>query len=279
MIFNPIAKINLGLNVTERREDGYHNIETVFFPIDISDKLEVEVKPVRDNHLELMLDGNEIEGNIEDNLIVKAHKLLSKDYDLLDCRCRLTKHIPTQAGLGGGSSDAAFMLKALNTLNNLQLTDIELESYAAKLGADCSFFIKCKPTFASGIGNDFYEVNITKELNDKWICLVKPPVAVSTKEAYNGILPKHPLRCCKEIVSLPLYKWKGLLSNDFEQTIFQKYPQVGAIKDRLYSMGAIYAQMSGSGSSVYGMFSEKPTHITDKIFRDCYVGISQIKLI
>lgn len=253
MITFPNAKINLGLNIVEKRPDGYHNLETIFYPVHIEDALEVnEFSGKNDRDLELHTSGITIAGNAEDNLIVKAYRLLKQKYPLPPIDIYIHKHIPSGAGLGGGSSDAAFMLKLLNEKYNLRIGDDELESYAASLGADCAFFIKNKPVFASGIGNIFEPIDM--QLNNMYIMIVKPDIFVSTKEAFSLIKPAHPKLSLKEIIRKPVTEWKAWMVNDFEESVFANHPEIARIKEELYENGAVYAAMSGSGSSVYGLF-------------------------
>ena len=261
MITFPNAKINLGLNITEKRPDGYHNLETVFYPVPIEDALEIHVQnncqlPAANGQVQkfsLHQAGLEITGNAADNLVVKAYLMLDKVFDLPPVDIHLYKHIPSGAGLSGGSSDAAFMLKLLNKRFELGLTAEKLEEYAAALGADCAFFINNMPTYAEGIGNLFSP--ITLSLKDYQILLVKPDIFVSTQEAFSLIKPHKPEYSLKETIALPVSEWKERLVNDFETSVFPQYPAIGEIKDKLYQKGAIYAAMSGSGSSVFGLFT------------------------
>lgn len=265
----PNAKINIGLNVLERRPDGYHNIETVFYPIGLKDELYVaksEIVYERKIDYTLEVFGTEVTDDPEKNLIIKALRLIQKDFDIEPVDVQLRKNIPFGAGLGGGSSDAAFMLKALNELFELRLTYDELEKYAVKLGADCPVFIRNRPIFASGIGDVFSPVDIS--LAGYHFVLVKPDVHVSTPEAYSSVSPRHPENNILEIIKEPISAWKKLLKNDFEMPVFSKYPVIKEIKDTLYEMGAVYASMSGSGSSVYGLFEDIPDGLKkfDKYF-------------
>ena len=255
MIVYPNAKINLGLNVVERRSDGYHNIETIFYPIGIQDVLSVETSETCSDY-SFSSSGIAIGGDPEDNLIVKAYHLLRSEYEFPPVDIALHKQIPFGAGLGGGSADAAFMLKALNEHFELKITPKKLEKLASKLGADCPFFIKNKPVFASGIGNIFSSVKIS--LKGYWMLLIKPEIHVSTAEAYSGILPTPSEKSLTELIQLPISEWKKHIKNDFEKSVFEKQPEIKKIKDKIYDLGALYASMSGSGSSVYGIFAEKP---------------------
>ncbi len=271
MITFPNAKINLGLNIIEKRPDGYHNLETVFYPIFIEDALEVvSLKDTIDKEYRLHISGAAIEGNPKENLVIKAYRLLQKYYKFPPIDIYLHKHIPAGAGLGGGSSDAAFMLKLLNETYCLNLSTAKLESYAAMLGADCAFFIKNEPVFASGIGNIFEPIDLS--LADYYITIVKPDIFVSTREAFSLIKPSRPLLSLKEIIRKPIEEWKEWMFNDFEVSVFTKYPDIRMIKEVLYCNGALYASMSGSGSSVFGIFKEDPTFLlTEEKFRHCFI--------
>ncbi len=254
MITFPNAKINLGLNITAKRPDGYHNLETVFYPVPIEDALEIHVQHnSTDKKFALHQAGMEITGNAEDNLVVKAYLLLDKEFNLPPVDIHLYKHIPSGAGLGGGSSDAAFMLKLLNERFELKLTNEKLEEYAATLGADCAFFIKNTPTYAEGIGNIFSPLSLS--LKGYQILLVKPDIFVSTREAFSLVRPHKPEYSLKEIITHPISEWKEQMVNDFETSVFPQYPVIGEIKEELYKNGVIYAAMSGSGSSVFGLFA------------------------
>ena len=254
MITFPNAKINLGLNITAKRPDGYHNLETVFYPVPIEDALEIHVlNNSTDKKFSLHQAGMKITGNAEDNLVVKAYLLLDKEFNLPPVDIHLYKHIPSGAGLGGGSSDAAFMLKLLNERFELKLTDEKLEEYAATLGADCAFFIKNTPTYAEGIGNIFSPLSLS--LKGYQILLVKPDIFVSTREAFSLVRPHEPEYSLKEIITHPVSEWKEQMVNDFEASVFPQYPVIGEIKEELYKNGAMYAAMSGSGSSVFGLFA------------------------
>ena len=267
MITYPNAKINLGLNIVEKRPDGYHNLETIFYPINLQDALEVtELDGV--GEYALTLSGTPIEGDPDQNLVVKTYRLLKKDFpDMPAIDIHMYKHIPTGAGLGGGSADAAFMIKLLNEKFKLGLSIEKMEEYAATLGADCAFFIQNKPVFASGIGNIFEPIQLS--LKGYYLVLVKPDIFVSTKDAFSLIQPMKPSQSLREIVRMPVETWRATMKNDFENSVFQKYPEIAAIKDKLYDMGAIYASMSGSGSSVYGIFREQ-VEFVDEIFSGCF---------
>lgn len=270
MITFPNAKINLGLRVVSKRSDGYHNLETVFYPVPLSDAL--EIIPAAEKEDKLIISGMFIDGSTEDNLVVKALELLRNDFVIPPLEIYLRKKIPLGAGLGGGSADAAFMLKLLNDFCQLQLSEEQLEDYAVRLGADCPFFIKNEPVFAQGIGNEFSPVDIN--LQGYRIFIVKPDIFVSTKEAYDDVKPQASTVFLKEIIQLPVKKWKNYLINDFEKSIFPKYPKIEQIKNALYDQGAVYASMSGSGSAVFGLFDSPISESMDS-FADCqcYSGV------
>ena len=268
MITFPNAKINLGLNIVEKRPDGYHNLETIFYPINLQDALEVTRRENNDKEYTLHISGSPLEGEPEDNLVVKAYKLLKKDYPgLLPVDIHMYKHIPAGAGLGGGSSDAACMIKLLNDKFSLGLSTERMEEYAVKLGADCAFFIRNKPVFATGIGNLFEPVELS--LKGYHIILITPDIFVSTRDAFAEIKPVRPAVSLKEIVKQPMETWKNSMKNDFEDSVFKKFPEIAAIKDELYDLGAVYAAMSGSGSSVYGIFKAPIENVEDK-FCGCF---------
>ncbi|MHB9055250.1 MAG: 4-(cytidine 5'-diphospho)-2-C-methyl-D-erythritol kinase [Paludibacteraceae bacterium] len=255
MITYPNAKINIGLNVVERRADGYHNIETIFYPIGIQDVLSVEPSDTCTDY-SFSSSGIEVGGDPENNLIVKAYRLLRSQYQFPPVDITFIKQIPFGAGLGGGSSDAAFMLKTLNDLFQLKITLKKLEQLAGRLGADCPFFIRNKPVYATGIGNVFTPIELS--LRGLWLLLIKPDIHVSTAEAYAGITPVPSDVALTDLIAQPIEIWKHIIKNDFEKTVFAKQPAIAILKQQLYDMGAVYASMSGSGSSVYGIFDDEP---------------------
>jgi 4-diphosphocytidyl-2-C-methyl-D-erythritol kinase len=266
MLTFPNAKINLGLNVVERRADGYHNIETFFYPIELCDAL--EIVPSRQNgEVTFYPSGIKIDGDAEKNLVVKAYHALKSHINLPSVEIYLHKRIPFGAGLGGGSSDAAFALKMLNDLCGSPLSLEELEKLASTLGADCSVFIRNKPVLATGIGNIFEPVNIS--LSGYRCVVLKPDISVPTPVAYRAITPRKPDVPLKSIIGLPPESWKDLLTNDFEKPIFALYPENGRLKEKLYEAGAIYAAISGSGSSVFGLFSDIPDGL-EALFPDIF---------
>ncbi len=267
MITFPHAKINIGLQVTERRPDGYHNLDTVFYPIPIHDALEVIVAEGADYDCRLHISGIEIAGDPDTNLVVRAYRLLAADYALPPVDIYLHKHIPTGAGLGGGSADASFMLRLLNEMFALGITTEQLEAYATQLGADCPFFITSRPVYATGIGNEFHPIAL--DLSEWHIVVVKPDVFVSTKEAYSMVRPEKPEVTLDKKITQPITEWKDSISNDFEQGIFALHPELADIKAKLYSLGAKYAAMSGSGSALFGLF-EAPIADVEQHFEGCF---------
>jgi len=260
MIIFPIAKINLGLNIVERRPDGYHNLETVFYPIALHDVLEVQQmndKFPSSVDCDLKVTNMNLNGDEQDNLVVKAYKLLKKDFPALPrIHTHLWKGIPVQAGMGGGSSDGAFMIRLLNDEFKLGLTTTQMESYAAQLGADCAFFIQSTPCYAEGIGERLEPINMS--LHGWYLAVVRPNIPVSTKEAFSRIHPHYPKNNCRQIVRQPVTTWRDELINDFEESVFSLFPAIGDIKAKLYKIGATYAAMSGSGSALFGLFQQCP---------------------
>jgi 4-diphosphocytidyl-2-C-methyl-D-erythritol kinase len=256
MLCFPNAKINIGLNVVERRTDGFHNIETIFYPISLSDILEIIVneKPA-DSKYELTITGQPIPGELESNLCVKAYQLLDKTFDLPPVKIYLHKLIPMGAGLGGGSSDGAYTLTLLNKQFELGLSNLQLVDYAAQLGSDCAFFIENRPAFGTEKGNVLKKQLVN--LAGNYLVLVKPPVSVGTAEAYAGIQPIKPVTSVNQLITLPLNQWKNQIVNDFEKSVFAKHPEIKSVKDKLYASGAIYASMTGSGSALYGIFGQE----------------------
>ena len=264
MLLYPKAKINLGLNVVERRPDGYHNIETVFVPINLTDTLEVNILPDKaPGQIDIKVEGVNELCPVQNNLVYKAYALLNADFPLPAMEARLVKNIPSQAGLGGGSSDGAYMLRAINELCSLGLSNARLQQYAAKLGADCPLFITAETAYATGIGDILTPMEIPALIPSGryYLALIKPPVAVSTKEAYSGITPQTPQQNCRDIVKQPIEMWKDLLHNDFEDSVFSKLPVLAEVKQGLYDSGAIYAAMSGSGSTVFGIFDNSTPNL------------------
>ncbi len=257
MITFPIAKINLGLNIVERRTDGYHNLETVFYPVtEINDALELTMMNTRfpsADDCDIKVTNISIEGDEQKNLVVRAYRLLKQDFPQMPrVHAHLWKGIPTQAGMGGGSSDCAYMIRLLNEMFTLGLSDEQMIAYAARLGADCPFFIISRPAYAEGIGERLQPISL--DLSGYYIGVVRPDIPVSTREAFSLIKPTKPAKCCRDIVMQPVETWRDELTNDFEQSVFALHPEIGAIKQQLYDLGAVYAAMSGSGSAVFGLF-------------------------
>lgn len=264
MILQPNCKINLGLHILCRRTDGYHEIETVFYPInDLCDELEIipheesSDRPIR----AFIQEGIAIDCAAEDNICIKAYRLLKDAFpqQVKDVTLRLRKQIPFGAGLGGGSADAAYTLKGLNALFGLNLTNEQLKQYAVRIGADCAFFIDNKPAFAAGIGEQLRPIEL--DLSNYTIRIEKPDESVSTKEAYAGVKPRFPQGISGKreselltVIQSPIERWKGRLTNDFESSIFPKHPAIEIVKEKFYQQGAVYASMSGSGASVFGLF-------------------------
>lgn len=256
MISFPNAKINLGLHITSKRKDGYHEIETCMLPIPLYDALEI----ILDKKASWNSSGLAIPGEAKDNLILKAEKLLKKDFQgLPNVSIHLHKNIPMGAGLGGGSADGAFALKLMNNLFDLHLDDFFLEEYAAQLGSDCPFFIENTPKIARGRGEILEPIDLS--LKGSHLVLINPGIHVGTKEAYAGVTPSPPKVKLEEVLA-ERSRWKAELVNDFEASIFKNHPPIAAIKEKMYSEGAFYAAMSGSGSSVFGLFDKKPENLT-----------------
>lgn len=268
MISFPNAKINLGLNITEKRADGFHNLETVFYPVGWSDVLEMVIS----REFRFTSTGIPVPGDPEQNLVIQAYRLMKAEFGLPALKIHLHKNIPFGAGLGGGSSDAAFMLRMLNKTFELHLSDEKLIGYAAKLGSDCPFFILNKPVFATGRGELMNIVNMT--LNGLSLLLVKPPVEVSTAKAFQGIVPRKSEISLMEILGLPVHFWKDKVLNQFESSVFHEYPEIGNVREQLYNMGAIYASMSGSGSCVFGIFDQPPSNFAT-LFPSPFLTFSQ----
>ena len=253
MISFPNSKINLGLRILRKRPDGYHDISSLFLPIPLHDALEV----VEAGEFTFNASGLPIPGKQDDNLCIKAYELLKAKYGLPPVSIHLHKVIPMGGGLGGGSSDAAFLLKMLNEKFRLELPDASLVDYASRIGSDCPFFIRNKTAIASGTGVSLQPVDFS--LSGFHLLLLFPGVHVGTKEAYAGVKPQAPKENIEEILSSPMATWKNRLINDFEGSIFPRYPLLADLKDKLYRHGAAYASMTGSGSTLYGIFEKEPS--------------------
>lgn len=255
MIAFPNAKINLGLQIVSKRADGYHNLETIFYPLKLRDALEV-IPSKSNKQYRFFQSGIKIQGNVSDNLVIKAWELIADKHEIGPIDIHLLKKIPFGGGLGGGSSDAAAMLKLMNDTFSLGYTIEALHQLAVKLGADCPFFLYNKPAFASGIGDQLEAIEL--DLSRYFLVLVKPDCLVSTKEAYTMVSPLKPEFSLKQVVKRPLSEWRGRMKNDFEPSVFNKFPEIYRIKETLYDMGATYASMSGSGATVFGIFESQP---------------------
>ena len=251
MVTFPPCKINLGLRILSKRPDGYHDIETCFYPVPWTDILEILLA----DSFSFTCTGLALPGDAEENLCVKAYRLVQKDFSLPPIHMHLHKIIPSGAGLGGGSSDAAHTLLLLNDVFDLKLSVQQLQRYASMLGSDCSFFITKHPMMGRGKGDLLSPVEVT--LKDKYLVVIKPAIHVSTAEAYSRVKPAQQTTSLAEILKQDISTWKDLLVNDFEESVFSIHPQIGEIKHELYKQGALYACMSGSGSSVFGIFSNE----------------------
>ncbi len=269
MVLFPNAKINIGLNIEKKRPDGYHNIASCFYPVGWSDTLEI----LPSNELVFETQGIEIPGETNQNLCLKAFNLIKQDFDIPNVTIQLLKTVPIGAGLGGGSSDAAFTIIGLNQLFELGLSKEEQFNYARQLGSDCAFFIENKPMYCFEKGDQFEEVSVS--LAGKTVVLINPCIHISTIEAYAGIVAKKPDTELKELLKLPITNWKGVINNDFEIGLIKKHPQIGKIKDDLYALGAVYASMTGSGSTIYGIFDNSVT-LFDK-FDNCLTWQGTLK--
>jgi 4-diphosphocytidyl-2-C-methyl-D-erythritol kinase len=258
----PKAKINIGLRITGKRQDGFHNIETVFYPVGLSDALEF-VEP--EEHLIrdiLTVTGFRTGAGTEDNIVIKALRKLREYHNIPLLKIHLHKGIPAGAGLGGGSSDASFFMKTLIRFFNISAGNEFLRNIALELGSDCPFFIDCRPSYAEGRGEILQPLG--DFLSGYYILLVNPGISISTKEAYANCHPDKPETSLYQLVNLPVKKWRDRIVNDFEEYAFTQYPVVGSIRRILYDNGALFSSMSGSGSTVYGIYTSPPV-IPDEI--------------
>ncbi|CAG5012587.1 4-diphosphocytidyl-2-C-methyl-D-erythritol kinase [Dyadobacter sp. CECT 9275] len=251
MVVFPNAKINIGLNIIEKRNDGFHNIESCFYPVGWTDALEI----LPADELSFKSSGIDIPGAPQHNLCLKTYQLLAADYHLPHVDIHLLKTVPIGAGLGGGSADAAFTIKALNDLFSLGISLEKQLAYARRLGSDCAFFLVNEPAYCFSKGDHFEP--ITLNLTGKWITLINPGLHISTADAYAGIVPQKPEKDLRELLKQPLHSWKDAVKNDFEDSLFSKYQVLSEIKNSLYTQGAVYASMTGSGSTVYGIFEKE----------------------
>ena len=269
------CKINLGLNVVERRPDGYHNLQTIFYPVPLYDELTIREKDslIMDGEDTLTLGGNPLEGEVWDNLVLRAVRLLRQEgFPIPPLNIDLRKVIPSGAGLGGGSSDAACMVTSLTRLYGLPLSEEQMERLVSKLGADCPFFVNPRPLYAEGIGDVFTPIAL--DLSGWYLMLVKPEVHVSTREAYAGVHPHQPAYSLLDVVKQPVGAWASRMVNDFEESIFFNHPLLSEIKEELYRQGAAYASMSGSGSTIFGLFRSRPN--CEELFAGHFTFVCQL---
>ncbi|MDR0793088.1 MAG: 4-(cytidine 5'-diphospho)-2-C-methyl-D-erythritol kinase [Chitinophagaceae bacterium] len=267
MLVFPNGKINLGLRVVKKREDGFHNIETVFFPVSVEDALEVIVNNAPQNEVAFSASGIAVAGSEENNLCIKAYHLLKKKFPQLPgIKLHLHKAIPTGAGLGGGSADGAFTLKLINEKFSLGISEKQLINYALLLGSDCPFFIVNKPCIATGRGEILKEIQLN--LSGYYLLIINPGIHVNTGWAFSKITPCQPTESLEQIIQTPVETWKENLLNDFEKPVFAQYPEIENIKKTLYQNNALYASMTGTGSTVFGIFKESPspTLFSEKYF-------------
>ncbi len=269
MISFPNAKINIGLFVTGKRADGYHTIETVFYPVSMCDILEI----IPSGFFSFHTSGIGLDSDPGENLVVKAYRFMEGQFHLPPVRIHLHKTVPPGSGLGGGSSDAAFTLKMLNTLFNLQQTDVQLKEMAALLGSDCPFFVDNVPCYATGTGNQLTKIDL--DLSSCKIAIVIPPIAVSTAMAYRLVHPRTPGNHLPEILKRAPGEWGGLIVNDFENPVFRTYPVIAGIKNTMLDAGAFYSSMSGSGSAVFGIFKELPQNLSGRFHPSCLVYLQE----
>lgn len=259
MISFPGCKINLGLHILDRRPDGYHNIHTCFYPVPWSDVL--EFLPAEQPSFEIS--GLDIPGSLQDNLCLKAYQLLRNDYHLAPVQGHLHKNVPPGAGLGGGSADAAHSLRILDRLFDLKLNDQRMADYAARLGSDCPYFLMGSPAIGSGRGDRLEPCE--NHLSGQFLVIVVPPIHVSTAEAYRAVTPRTPAEDLRASLARPVTEWKEYLVNDFEIPVFTMYPELLDVKRKLYSVGAIYAGLTGSGAALIGLFNKE-------VSRDSFPG-------
>jgi 4-diphosphocytidyl-2-C-methyl-D-erythritol kinase len=260
MLSFPNCKINIGLNITHKREDGFHDLETIFYPIyNYKEALEI----IEAKEFSIKTTGTNLQIDVEANIVTKAFRIIKNEYKIPNIKIHLHKTLPFGAGLGGGSADASFMLQLLNKNFELNISEEQLLNFALQLGSDCPFFIKNKPMYAQGRGEIFEEINLN--LAGKFICVITPNMHISTADAFKNIKPNIPKQNLKNLVEQPIQNWQDTIVNDFEKTVFIAHPKLTLIKKNLYANGALYASLSGSGSSVYGIFeNEIDTHFLSK---------------
>jgi len=262
MIVFPIAKINLGLHITAKRTDGYHDIETIFYPVMLCDALELVVAEKQEGRDHLTCTGIDTGSDPGNNLVIKTTGKLREKYFFPYLNIHLHKAIPIGAGLGGGSSDSACLMRAINRVFHLDISKEELKKISLEIGSDCPFFIDGVPALATGRGERLTPVNSV--LSGFYLVLLNPGVGINTKEAYQNCSPRIPDTSLEQLITRPVTEWKKLIKNDFEEFAFRKHPVIAEIKESLYRAGALFSLMSGSGSSVYGVFREKPV-LTDML--------------
>lgn len=257
MIRFPTAKINIGLNIVKKRDDGFHSIESVFHAVPLTDAIEIiENKDGNAKNITFTSSGIDIPGNSDDNLCCKAYHLINIKYTLPNIKVHLHKNIPIGAGLGGGSADAAFFIRLLNDQFELKIPMKEMEDFARQLGSDCTFFIKNTPAFTTERGDMLEDLKL--DLKGYHLVLIYPNIHINTAKAYSGVQAKPAKRSLKnDIINLPVEEWKNVIHNDFENSIFPQFPEIKKIKEQLYTLGAEYAAMSGSGSTVFGIFKKE----------------------
>lgn len=271
MVVFPNCKINLGLHILRKREDGFHDLETIFYPLLLQDALEIIQDPSSTGDIKFSGSGLTVQGTDADNLCVKAYQLLKKDFPQLPrIKMHLHKTIPMGAGLGGGSADGAFTLLLLNKKFNLGISEGKLLEYAFKLGSDCPFFIKNTPCYAMGRGEVLEEIRL--DLSAYRFVIVNPGIHINTGWAFSQITPSSENLPLKEVIQLSIEKWKDHLANDFEKVVFTHHPEVKSCKEKLYNMGALYAAMTGSGSTLYGIFP-KEAAVKPNFPSHCFVKI------
>ena len=269
MIVRPNAKINIGLNIVEKRSDGFHNLESLMVPFGLTDELKLtENKRHGAKKFELVIDGLPVDGALDTNLVSRAYHLVNADYSLPPVRVVLKKQIPLGAGLGGGSADGAFTITALNKMFDLKLSIDMMQRYAAMLGSDCALFVQNKPAFATSRGEILKPVDIN--LKGYSIVIVKPDVHVNTAQAYKLLTPHRPEIPITDLLDKKPEEWRGKMVNDFEEPIFKMHPILDTIKKAMYNAGAAYSSMSGSGSAIYGLFAGKPDTSSLK-FENCFI--------
>lgn len=264
MIDFPNSKINIGLHILRKRTDGFHEIESLFYPVPLKDVL--EIIPAKDGNFDFRASGMPIPGNPSENICVKAYELVKAKYGIPPVKMHLHKAVPMQAGLGGGSADGAFSLKLLDALFKLKPGNAKLKELAQQLGSDCPFFIENRPAIARGRGELLKTLDF--DLSGYYLVLVKPDLNISTAEAYAMVRPDPGRPSLEKVIDIPVASWKDHVQNDFEKSLFSKYPELAHIKKKLYANGAIYASMSGSGSTVYGLFEEQPD--MENQFGECF---------